>query len=225
MRGQGHSPKQIARTLGLTPAAVTPLIRAVAAQVQAANAETLPGLVGCWINRGWSAGLSYPADRGWLDENPGDGGTGGLAAVLLARTHGWDKLAVSGYLVDTYCLGVKNATGPDIQTEMELRQFRAHYFSSYAQGWQDAPHDLAGTWSSAARPTPTVWDSNRTRTSPPVQPSWIPGLALRRSLSARTADRSTAPPWSRPPSTVRVGKGNYDFVLGAPELGTFDRLG
>src|SRR4051794_33296268 len=110
LRGQGRSPKQIARTLGMTPAAVAPLVRAVAADAQAISST--PELVGCWANKGWSAGLSYQHDKGWADQDTRHNGTGGLVAVLIARKHGWDKLAVSGYLVDVYCLGVKNAIGP-----------------------------------------------------------------------------------------------------------------
>src|SRR6266511_940008 len=91
LRDQGAPPKQIARVLGLTPAAVTPLIRAVAAQRAAA---TEPPLVGCWINTGWSVGLSIDPARGWTDEHPSPDGTDGLASVLVARQHRWQDAPI-----------------------------------------------------------------------------------------------------------------------------------
>src|SRR6266545_2151136 len=104
LRDQGAPPQRIARVLGPPPAAVTPLIRAVAAQRAAA---TEPPLVGCWINTGWSVGLSIDPARGWTDEHPSPDGTDGLASVLVARQHRWDKISMCGYLTDVYCLGVK----------------------------------------------------------------------------------------------------------------------
>ena len=40
--------------------------------------------------------------------NPGSG----LVTALVARAHRHDSVSVCVYLVDVYCLGVKNATGP-----------------------------------------------------------------------------------------------------------------
>jgi hypothetical protein len=142
LRGLGNSPKQIARALGLSPAVVAPLIRAVAEQAR--EEAPLGELVGCWISRGWSVGLSV---EGWSDLLPEVDDSidtaAGLVGVLIARKHGWDKLVVCGYLVDAYCLGVKNAQGPDIQDELELRQFRELYFSAFPYGYQDATLELA----------------------------------------------------------------------------------
>jgi hypothetical protein len=140
LRDQGTPPKQIARVLGLTPAAVTPLIRAVAAQRTAA---TEAPLVGCWINTGWSVGLSIDPARGWTDEHPSPDGTDGLASVLVARQHRWDKISMCGYLTDVYCLGVKNVLGPEITDEVALQRFLPDYYSAYPHGWQDAPIELA----------------------------------------------------------------------------------
>jgi hypothetical protein len=51
LRQRGRTPKEIARTLGLPPSAVAPLIRAVAAAQPAREAA----FVGCWVNQGWAA--------------------------------------------------------------------------------------------------------------------------------------------------------------------------
>jgi hypothetical protein len=54
LRKRGRTPKEIARVLGLSPAAVVPLIRAVAA----AQPKREAPLAGCWVNQGWAAGLT-----------------------------------------------------------------------------------------------------------------------------------------------------------------------
>jgi hypothetical protein len=140
LRGEGKSPKQIARALGMAPSAVAPLVRAIAAQRATA---TQSQLVGCWVNTGWSLGLSVDPARGWSDEAPPTDGTGGLVSVLVARRHRWDKVSMCGYLADVYCLGVKNVLGPDLTDELALRQFLPTYYAAYPHGWQDAPIELA----------------------------------------------------------------------------------
>src|SRR5260370_27147643 len=54
LRQRGRTPKEIARALGLTPAAVAPPIRAVAAAKPTREAA----LVGCCVSEGWAAGLT-----------------------------------------------------------------------------------------------------------------------------------------------------------------------
>ncbi|MCM3882901.1 helix-turn-helix domain-containing protein [Frankia sp. R82] len=175
LRGEGKSPKQIARILGVAPSVVAPLVRAAAAQARAAAGE--PALVGCWINAGWSRGLTVDPARGWVDaalaggdasggsdilaggdaSDDGDGAEdvvepivldarnslGGLVTVLVARAHRWGSVSVCGYLADVYCLGVKNAMGPDVMMDVELPGFREQYFAAQSNGWQDAPLGLA----------------------------------------------------------------------------------
>jgi hypothetical protein len=139
LRDQGKSPKQIARTLGLAPAAVTSLVRTVATQHATA---TQPQIIGCWINNSWSVGLTVDPARGW-DDQPSPDGIGGLVSVLVARKHRWDKVSMCGYLTDVYCLGVKKILGPEVTDELGLRRFLPDYYGAYPHGWQDAPIDLA----------------------------------------------------------------------------------
>jgi len=141
LRGEGKSPKQIARALGVAPSVVAPLVRAVAAEAKAT--EGAPAVVGCWVNAGWSTGLGVDPSRGWVDEAPAAGSLGGLVGILVARRHRHDRVSVCGYLVDVYCLGVKNALGPMVMTDVELSRFRSHYFDGFGSGWQDAPIELA----------------------------------------------------------------------------------
>jgi len=97
-------------------------------------------LVGSWISRGWSAGLGVPADRAdWAGDDP-EAGLEGLVSVLVARRERPGRLWVCGYLVDTFCLGVKNALGPVPVTDGELPGFRPMFF----QGMEsvEAPEEL-----------------------------------------------------------------------------------
>ena len=136
LRSQGLPPKAIARRLGLRPAEINELIRQHAAQLAShADPEALPPLKACWLSPGWSTGLGLLGEaEEWRAYDPEAGSSEGMVSALWARVHRFDKLAVCGCLVDTYCLGVKNAVGPKIMTDGEFRSFGQRYFGSY-----DAP--------------------------------------------------------------------------------------
>jgi hypothetical protein len=139
LRQRGRTPKEIARTLGLPPSAVAPLIRAVAAAQPAREAA----LVGCWVNRNWAAGLTVTGHADW----PGVGATAesgesGLVSILVARDKG-SSVSVCGYLVDVWCLGVKNALGPKSVDRRKLPGFTDWYFRSYDEPPLAVPIDLA----------------------------------------------------------------------------------
>lgn len=141
LRARGLSPKEIARSLGMRPAAVADLVRKVAAERDAANPDA--DVVGCWVNAGWSTGLSIAGRLEWRD--PGaDDGTGGLVSVLVVRRRRNRRVVtVCVYLVDVYCLGVKNAMGPDTMDDQALRRFIDHVFSGYHAPPMPAPIELA----------------------------------------------------------------------------------
>ncbi|MFL6120175.1 helix-turn-helix domain-containing protein [Actinophytocola sp.] len=142
LRRQGHTPKQIARSLGIKPAEASRLVRAAAARAEVAA----PALVGCWISPTWSTGLGLGDHPDWPvhgDTTADTVGTDGLVAVLVARRHRHDKVSVCGYLADVYCLGVKNALGPMVMDELDLRSFRGEFFAGYHGEPLDAPIELA----------------------------------------------------------------------------------
>lgn len=143
LRAQGRSPKAIARALGIRPARVAAFVRQAARQEATARPE--PAVAGCWVSPGWSVGLSVPAERGWPDRPAGARPAGGLAGVLVARERRGapDKVAACGYLVDTYCLGVKDALGPRTMGRGELRGFVGRFFDGFGADPLQAPLDLA----------------------------------------------------------------------------------
>lgn len=142
LRGAGYSPKQIAHSLGVRPATVAPLVRALAQQIPATEAER--ALVGCWVSPSWSTGLTLDGHPEWPDVCAGDYFSG-VAAVLVARRDRPRRVSVCGYLVDVYCLGVKNALGPRMMKEDDLRSFRELFFEGFADAGPslEAPLDLA----------------------------------------------------------------------------------
>lgn len=129
LRTAGHSPKQIARALGLRPAVVAPLVRRLAAADAAAAPE--PAVVGCWVSPGWSTNLGVDGHDDWPDVETSESGLEGVACVAVARRHRPHRVSVAGYLLDTFCLGVKNALGPEVMSDGELPAFRSRFFSSF----------------------------------------------------------------------------------------------
>lgn len=141
LRAKGATAKQIARQLGLPPATIVPLVRAIAADNHAAPADR--PLHSCWVSPAWSTGLGIDGHLDWPRNDHPASSSAGLAAVLVARHYRHGKLAVCGYLCDVYCLGVKNATGPDVIDEAGLPDYRRTFFSGYPSDPLEAPIELA----------------------------------------------------------------------------------
>lgn len=141
LRARGLSPKEIARNLGMRPAAVADLVRQLAAERDAADPDG--DVIGCWINADWSTGLQVAGHPEWHD--PGtDDGTGGLASVVVARRRRNRRhVTTCVYLVDVHCLGVKNAMGPDTIDDQALRRLIDHVFSAHHAPPIQAPIELA----------------------------------------------------------------------------------
>lgn len=140
LRAQGLSPREIARSLGIRPAEASALVRRLAADRDSANPDA--DLLGCWLNAGWSAGLGVPDRADWRDPGAEDG-TEGLLTVLVARRRRHRrKIMACTYLVDAYCLGVKNAMGPDEMDDRGLHSFAGIAFSAYSAPPVSAPIDL-----------------------------------------------------------------------------------
>jgi len=142
LRGRGFSPKQIARTLGVSSARIAPVVRAVAAERRAEAGE--PPVVGCWVSQGWRAGLTVEGQPGWpgIDDEAETGGSG-LVGVLVARAQRHGRVSACGYLVDVYCLGVKDVNGPRTVDEFRLAEFTRMFFSAFGRPPLAAPIELA----------------------------------------------------------------------------------
>ncbi|MGH3980622.1 MAG: helix-turn-helix domain-containing protein [Pseudonocardiaceae bacterium] len=143
LRAAGRSPKEIARALGMRPAAVAPLVRTIAAEAMVADPE--PAVVGCWTNPGWSTGLTVDGHEEWPDITTANHAASGLVGVVVARRHRPQRVSVCGYLVDVYCLGVKDTLGPRVMNERDLPAFLRNFFSGFedARTPLEVPLDLA----------------------------------------------------------------------------------
>jgi hypothetical protein len=75
LRARGRSPKEIARTLKVRPATVTPLIRRLAAS-EPQDKEA--SLIGCWVNQGQPT-AGHVADR------IGNAGVGPVTGAIVSN--------------------------------------------------------------------------------------------------------------------------------------------
>jgi len=141
LRADGYAPKEIARALGVRPAVVAPLVRMIAAE--RTNTATEPELAECWVSPGWRAGLTVAGHPEWPGGETVDRETDGLVGVLIAREDRHQKVSVCGYLLDVYCLGVKDALGPDRMRRDELASFARIYFNAWGTLGVPAPIELA----------------------------------------------------------------------------------
>ncbi len=143
LRAAGRSPKEIARALGVRPSTVAPLMRDIAREAAADEPE--PAVTGCWVSQGWSAGLAVDGHEEWPDLNATKHAGSGLVGVVVARRHRPRRVTVCGYLVDVYCLGVKNVLGPDAMNDRDLPAFLRTFFSVFGDAGvpTEAPLELA----------------------------------------------------------------------------------
>src|SRR5215213_9953573 len=92
LRERGYAPRQIARALGVPPATVAPLVRAIAAADQTGAGEGK--LVGCWVSPGWSQELTVQGHPEWPDVDAADAGAQGLVSVLVTRQERYGRVRV-----------------------------------------------------------------------------------------------------------------------------------
>jgi len=144
LHADGASTNQIARVLGVARGRVAPLVRAIDREQRSVTAE--PAVSGCWVSAGWSTGLTVDATRDWPDrERSGTAPVSGLVGVLVARgpRRAGGEVSVCGYLVDTYCLGVKDALPPRRVSERRLTDRVDRFFDGFDGPPVAAPIDLA----------------------------------------------------------------------------------
>jgi hypothetical protein len=129
LRQKGHTPKEIARALGLKPADVMPVIRAIGAQAPRREAP----VAGCWVTEHWSDKLGVNGHADWpgMSSLEPESGESGLVGVLVARDTGSTVLAC-GFLVDVFCLGVKDTNGPKTMDRRKLPDFIRTFFSAWS---------------------------------------------------------------------------------------------
>ncbi|TDC85595.1 helix-turn-helix domain-containing protein [Actinomadura sp. 7K507] len=138
LRASGRSPKQIARVLGLPPAKVNPLIRVVAAERARSDK-----LIACYVTTEWSTGLTVDGEPDWPALGAPETDASGLAGVFVARAAGHNRVSAVGFLIDVWCLGVKDAWPPKEMTASRLPEYTDRFFRSFSGRFVPAPAELA----------------------------------------------------------------------------------
>jgi hypothetical protein len=114
LRDAKVAPKQIARQLGLRPAEVTAFIRdhAEEAYLEKARSGDLQPLQACLVNR-CAVQQLFPKKQSLLSKirPQASQGVEGMCQVIVARQE-HNRLLVGSYLVDYWCLGVKDVMPP-----------------------------------------------------------------------------------------------------------------
>ena len=108
LRSLQLSPKQIARKLGLRPADVSAVIKQQASNLVAEQGPMLPPLHSCVINELAAAMLLKRREVSSLDLSLPEAGK--TQVFILRSDRG--KHLLTGFLVDFWCLGVKDCLGP-----------------------------------------------------------------------------------------------------------------
>jgi hypothetical protein len=139
---QAVPPRQIARRTGLPAARVLDVLREVM-ETEYYGPEAR-AITGCWANAGWSKGLDVPDEYLALDRDVAPGyGSAGMVIVTVARREPQGRLRVCQYLLDVFCLGVKNTLGPLVIAPDSLDDLLAQFYESYTNGYLEIPTDLA----------------------------------------------------------------------------------
>ncbi len=126
LRGLEASPKMIARKLGLRPAEVSEAIRKLAIQVVEERHERgeLDPVHECLVDEMTACYL--------LDGKPMGDSRDGLGSVIISRVER-GKLSLCTFLVDYWCLGIKDADGPR-RVDMPEYEFRRDAMYSRYEG-------------------------------------------------------------------------------------------
>jgi hypothetical protein len=142
-----YTPAEIARSLAISKGEVARLVREVAVESRTGTADA--GDAGdetrFWISPGWRHGLRIEGHDHWPGDAgaPSQAGDSGVALVLVANPDGHDRLAMCSYLVDTWCLGVKNAMGPKRMGRRELEALRRKCYAPWRSHGIAIPRELA----------------------------------------------------------------------------------
>ena len=94
-------------------------------------------------NPGWHQDLTFEPHPDWSVNPSASDGTGGLATVMVVRPDQRSRSLVCVYLVDTFCLGVKNVIGPETVSNNRLPKLRYTVFAGYDELPVHAPLELA----------------------------------------------------------------------------------
>lgn len=138
LRALNLTPKQIARKLGLRMSEVSAVIRAQAEENALAHGKTatLDPLLECWANGGAVEHFfkaQTPSTATVEDESQG------MAIVTVARKASHNRVVICTYLLDYWCLGLKDTMGPRKYNTQDY----AYLIDQVYQGFDEPPQKIS----------------------------------------------------------------------------------
>jgi hypothetical protein len=128
LRDRQLTPKQIARKLGLKSSEVITFLISQAEQTALASTqkgELLP-VVECLVDVNFAKVLLG-------NETPK---VSGLGLVIVTRSKGYNRFVTATYLIDYWCLGVKDAIPPRNCNDSQYKNLVRHAYSPFPQGYE-----------------------------------------------------------------------------------------
>lgn len=131
LRDRHLTPKQIARKLGVKPAEVSRWLQNQAEHAASERRERgeLAPLVACTVD---ATTLDILYRKTADDRSP----SAGLSTVCVVRQQRGSRLSAWVYLVDYFCLGLKNMFGPRSVSESELQPFLRDCYRGYGSFYE-----------------------------------------------------------------------------------------
>jgi hypothetical protein len=138
LRSLNLSPKQIARKLSLRPAEVTAILQDQAQGQGGITRKELPPIEQCFVNKDAVQALLRSSKKGllgWGKPAPKDDNHGsGFAQIVVTRRDSRDYI-LCAYLVDYWCLGVKDCLGPRKMDRYKYEQMLPKIYSTMESGY------------------------------------------------------------------------------------------
>ena len=142
LRALNLTPKQIARKLGLRPAEVTAIIqnRAEKLSLELNKKGELAPIAKCFANKTCIKHLLRLQSQSSTDfenanEDNIDADVNGLGMIFVARSVS-NRFRICTYLVDYWCLGVKDAIGPRQMDRTKYESFLSNIYKLFPDGYE-----------------------------------------------------------------------------------------
>ncbi len=129
LRDRQLTPKQIARKLGLKASEVSTFLISQAEQTALASAEKgeLLPVAQCLVDVNFANALL----RNETSE------AGGLGLVMVTRSKGYNRFVATSYLIDYWCLGVKDSMPPRNCNDSQYKNFVQLSYSQFMQQYEE----------------------------------------------------------------------------------------
>lgn len=129
LRDRQLTPKQIAKKLGFKASEVSTFLISHAEQTALASAEKgeLLPVAQCLVDINCANALL----RNETSE------AGGLGLVMVARSKGYNRFVATSYLIDYWCLGVKDTMPPRNCNDSQYKTFIEHCYSPFGEQYEE----------------------------------------------------------------------------------------